>query len=127
MAKTSTKFNKIINERSTADYIATLQDTQGNVLAGSAIVSLTLTLYELKSGAIINNRDGQNVLNQNDVTVDENGALLFSLQPDDGVIIDADCEYETHRAEFDCVFNAGAGRSTWDVDFFYRNLSKLNA
>ena len=126
MSREPTRFDKIINERTTADYTVTLQDKQGNVLAGSAITSLTLTLYALASGTILNGRDGQNVLNQNNVTIDENGLLVFSLQSDDGAIMNGSCEYETHRAEFDCVFNGGADRSPWDVDFFYRNLTKLS-
>ena len=80
--------------------------------------------FEGQQPVFINGRNGQNVLNQNNVTVDENGLLVFNLQSDDGAIIGSEA-YETHRAEFDCLFNGGADRSPWDVDFVYRNLTKL--
>lgn len=129
MGKEPTQFTKILNEGSTAIYQVNLLDENETPIPASGIDSLTLHFYELESGenTIINGRDQQNVLNANDVTVDENGLLTWNIQPEDGEILGfSENEFEVHRAEFDCVFNGGAGRATWDIDLVYRDLRKVN-
>lgn len=125
MSKTPTVFDRILREGSTAHYTAILKDEAGTVVPAAAIGALTLTLSNVADGAIINSRTGQNVLNQNNVTVDANGLLTYTLQPADTAIQDSTLAYETHRATFQCTFNSGAGQANWDVDFLIRNLSKV--
>jgi hypothetical protein len=126
MSKGPKQFDTIINEGSTAKYTATLQDDAGAVLALTDVSALTLTLANVADGTIINSRDGQNVLNANNVTIDETGGLLtYILQPLDTAIQDQDESYETHRATFQCTYN-GTSQKNWDVDFLIRNLSGVS-
>lgn len=121
------KFDKKINEGSTAIYTATLKDEAGTVIPSNAISALTLTLSNVADGTIINSRNAQDVLNDNNVTIHESSGLLtYTLQPLDTAIQDADEPYETHRATFQCTYNSGAGQSNWDVDFMIRNLSRVS-
>jgi hypothetical protein len=58
-----------VNERTSPDYYATLVDPTGALVPGSLLTTLTLTLYDVVSGSVLNSRNAQNVLNLNDVTV----------------------------------------------------------
>lgn len=119
-------FEHIINEGSTAIYTATVKDEAGTVIPSSAISALTLTLSNVADGEIINGRNAQDALNDNNVTMHPtSGLLTYTLQPLDTAIQDADEPFETHRATFQCTYNGGAGQSNWDVDFMIRNLSKV--
>lgn len=126
MSKEPKAFDQMINEGNTAIYTATLKDEAGTVIPASAISALTITLSNVADGTIINSRNAQDALNANNVTIHAtSGLLTYTLQPSDTAIQDDEQPYETHRATFQCTYNAGAGQSNWDVDFMIRNLSKV--
>ena len=105
----------VIAEKSTPDLTATVKDEDGNTIAGSSLVTLTLTLYNKSTGAIINSRDAQNVLNTNQVTVDGSGLLTFAMLALDTVIVDATLatgSLETHVALFTYTWLDGAVTKT---------------
>lgn len=90
-------------ERQSGVYTATVADPDGNAVALSKVTSLELTLEKTPGGAIVNSRDGQNVLNLNNVTYDENGLLTWKIQPADNALIDSTLAhgcFENHRATF---------------------------
>lgn len=94
-----------LNEDTQATYTATLlSDTSdsGSTVAGSALLTLTLTYFDEHTGDIINSRDGQNVLNANNVTVSEAGVLTWSIQAaDTAVVTEGNAgSYERHVAQF---------------------------
>ena len=124
MSAAPTQFPETINEGSTAVYRSVLRDEEGVTIPDSVINTLTLTLSHVGTGAIINSRNGQNVLNANNVTVDGSGNLVFALQALDTVIIDDTQSKEYHRATFQCRFDTNK-HSNWDVDFRIRNLEKV--
>ncbi len=124
MSATPTTFTEIINEASTAVYTAVLKDENAAVIPAASIDVLTLTLSNVADDAIINSRNGQNVLNANNVTVTAGGVLTWTMQPADTAIIDATRTLETHRATFQMQFNT-VSFSTWDVDLVVRNLGKV--
>lgn len=127
MSVAPTEFpSKIINEGSTAIYTTTLKDEDGVAIPASIISALTLTLSNVADGEIINDRDAQDVLNNNNVTVDANGLLTYTLQPLDTAIQNSAVPFETHRATFQCSYNGGAGQSNQDVHFLIRNLSDVS-
>lgn len=76
-----------LNEKQSATYKASLIDESGAAVPGSSLSTLTLTLYDRATGTIINGRNNQNVKNANDVTVDEQGNLVWEMRPEDNVII----------------------------------------
>lgn len=130
MSLTAKQFNDIFNEGSTGRYTTVLQDDAGTVIPLADIVSLTLTLTQIDKpsvgaeivGEIVNNREDQDVLNANNVTVHTtSGLLTFFIQSLDTVLVDSTKLYETHRATFQCTYNT-ANKVTWDADFLIRNL-----
>ena len=124
MSAAATVLTPIVNEKSTAVYAANLTD-ENDVAIGSGVIDvLTMTLSNVVDGAIINARDGQDVLNTNNVTVSAGGALVFTMQPADTAIIDSTRDVEVHRATFQLQFNS-VSYSTWDVEFTVRNLKKV--
>lgn len=101
MAIRPTSFLDVVNEQSTALYKA----VRGVAVGVSRVQTLTLTLCNTVDEAIINNRDGQNVLNQNNVSLDVDGNLAFELQPADTAMQDASVKSEIHRAIFRVTYD----------------------
>lgn len=61
-----------LNEQASGGYWATILDEAGVLVPGNVLSTLTLTLYVVNADGsltIVNGRNKQNVLNQNDVTV----------------------------------------------------------
>lgn len=116
-----------VNEDSTALYQATLKDENGAAIPAAGLSALTLTLYNDSSPSqqIINNRNSQNVLNQNNVTVDSNGILRWTMQPADNKLFDSALAYEEHLALFKFEWQAGAKRGYHEVLLRVKNLNKV--
>lgn len=113
-----------ISEQETPIYSFTLKDENGSVVPGSSLNSVTLTFYAVHSGAIINSRNGQNVLNANNVTISEQGVVTWTLQLNDVKIVDDTQLTETHRALF--LFTWGSNRcKPHELDVVISNLAKL--
>lgn len=117
-----------ILEKTTPKLTAVLQDENGNPIAGSALGTLTLTLYNLNDGptyTILNSRDNQNVLNTNNVTVDESGNLTWEMQTGDTPLVDAALDIEKHRAVFTWTYNGGTKTGRHVIDMAVKNLQKV--
>mgnify|MGYP000934557076 CR=1 len=97
-------------EGSSARYTATLLDHQTLPLSGNTLTSLHLTLYDKSSNTIINSRDHQGVLNANGVTVNSTGGLVWTLTPNDNVMLSNTAAVETHIALFEWAWPTGAGK-----------------
>lgn len=82
------------NEGATAILKVNLVDPDGEAVPGSALDAVTFTLYDEVSGAIINNRQDEDLTNH----VDENGLLTIELTPSDQVVLDDALSFEYHRA-----------------------------
>lgn len=119
----ATRFEQVINEKSTFRYRAILRGVDGVVVPGAVLTSATLTLYTAPGEVIVNGRDAQNVLNTNNVTISGTGILIFSGQANDAVILDTQLNVEIHRAQFHLVWPGGEMRH--EVDFMIRNLCKV--
>lgn len=114
-----------LKEKETGIYSFTLRDEGGAAVAAASLTSVTLTLYEPESGTIVNNRSSQNVLNQNNVTIDSNGQVAWSIQLADVTILDATRPTEVHRALFFFTWQSGAKGKPHEVDLVLENLGKL--
>lgn len=109
-----TKEELTINEETSAVYKAVLTDGEtGEPISLSDIESLTLTLRDVRSGEIINNRENQDVLNDNDVIVHvTSGLLTWSIQREDNIIANPSIKnrkLEEHEAIFNLSLTNGAG------------------
>lgn len=108
-------------ERTTGTFTTTLRDNAGVAIPAASLATLTLTLYRESDLSIINTRDGQNVLNANNVTVDSAGLLTWSIQALDRVIGDDTLIQERHRALFEWTATGVAGK--WEHQFIIDNLA----
>lgn len=94
-----------IAEGVSAWYQAKLVDRNGTGVDADALTTLTLTFFAMDDPAetIINSRTQQNVLNENEVTLDSAGNLQWAMQPEDTVILDQRRRLERRIALFEWV------------------------
>lgn len=100
------KFN--INQLSSFRVTAILEDETGTPIAAASLTTLTLTLYDRVTNAIINSRSAQNILDANGVTVDSSGNLVWTGTPSDAPILNSARNSEQHIALFHYTWSAGA-------------------
>lgn len=98
---------KPVPELSSFTYSGVLVGKDGKTpIPNGALQTLTLSLNDVNTGVVINNRAQQNVLNANDVTVDvtnNTGAIQWISDPNDSPLISKnpnydDGQYELHIA-----------------------------
>jgi hypothetical protein len=117
-----------INERSTAKYTSDpLLDEDGVYVPGAVITTATLTLYDLKSGKIINSRNAQNVNQANGVTISSLGVVTWTMVPADNAIIDDRMATEVHVAVFDFRWDGGTSRAVHEVRFLVKNIGMVTS
>ena len=95
-----------VPELSTPVYRSALIDDLGEPVQGALLTTLTLTVLQEYTLAVVNGRDGQNVLNTNGVTIDTDGMLRWGLTVDDTVILNDALRKEMHRALFAWTFDS---------------------
>ena len=102
-------------EATTGEITGTLVDLAGVGVPVSQLTTLTLTLRNAATGAIVNGRNQQNVKNANNVTVGDTGPtagqLVWAVQAADTPIIDAGAEQDLHDALFEWTWPGGAGKA----------------
>lgn len=120
-------FRMEVLERTTPRYYATLVDntTGQQVLSAANLTTITLTLYDKKTGNILNGRNKQNVLNTNNVTIDSAGQLVWELQPADLAIVNTNNTNESHIALFEWSWSQGTKFGKREVDVAIRNLTNV--
>ena len=117
-----------VNERTTARYTSgPLTDEDDVVVAGSILSTATLTLYDERTGNILNSRDAQNVNQANGVTISDLGVVSWLLVPADNAIVDQRVPSEVHVAVFDLRWDAGASRCVHEVKFLINNVGTVTA
>lgn len=117
-----------VNERSTARYTTDpLTDEDGAVVAGSILSSATLTLYDQRTGAILNSRNQQNVNQANGVSISDAGVVSWLLVPADNAIVNTKLPQEVHVAVFDFRWDAGTSRAVHEVKILVNNIGKVTA
>lgn len=99
-------------EQKSGTYTAALRDENGAPVSSNVLTSFLLTLYDNSTSAhtIINGRNGQNVLNANQVTVDLNGTVTWVWLPADMPIINPNRVAEDHIALFEAKWQDTQGR-----------------
>ena len=95
----------------------------GDVPPLSALSSLTLTLWDDASRAILNNVDRVNILNTGRGTVDVNGYLICTLVGADNAVLDPQCIEELHVAFFEWTYSGGDKSGGIEVAYYVRNFA----
>lgn len=118
-----------ILEKTTPVYKATLVDENDDPIPLADISALTLTYKNRRSGAVINSRNGQNILNANNVTVHATtGLLTWSMRTADTAIQDSTLDVDTreeHVALFEWTLtNGSAGK--FQTRFFIVQMDSVS-
>lgn len=122
--------NYFVNEEVSGKLSFVLRDENDETITLAAIGTLQLTLYNKSSSssnyylATINNRYKQDILDTNDVTVSSSGTIIWSMQPNDNIILDDDKKEEHHIALFE--FYYGGSKASAEFNFFVRNLNYIS-
>lgn len=107
--------------QTTGVYTFQVVDEAGAGIDGAQLNSLTLTYYDLVTGAILNGRDAQNVLNTNNVTLTTGAGpvttVTWDIRPEDTVLYDGRRETEIHLALFQWAWAASTKHAAHRVQF----------
>lgn len=94
-------------EQTTPRYRAVITDDQGLPIPAASLTELLLTLTVIRSnGTITFLRADQPAINANNVTVDANGVLVWSIQVADTTLVE-DLPAERHIALFEWGWGTG--------------------
>lgn len=100
----------VVQQGESSNVVISFQGTDGADIVKANLISLTATLFDLRSNDVINSRDGQNVLDANNGTVATDGTLTLRLGPLDNVIVNTGTPVggnETHCVVFVWTWNDG--------------------
>lgn len=106
-------------ERDTVIVTATVQDNLGAAIPGSALTSITYTLYSEKTLTAINSRDHVNALSLVSVL----GVLTIELIPADMAIVDGKLE-EYHRILIEWIY-ATSRRGSYEIRVIVQDEKKV--
>lgn len=112
------------DEQSSGTIEGDIVDANEDPVPAASLTAAELTLFDWDTGAgggspqpgIINDRNAQDVLNTNNVTIDSEGHFIWSVQPDDNVIVTARRQIERHRAMFYFAWATGEFRFECELD-----------
>jgi hypothetical protein len=116
-----------VNERQTALLSFQLVDELGEDIALTDLTSLTVTLYDIASGEIINERESSDALNANDVEVSAAGLVSWTMTPDDNAILKTAIQagsYERHMALFEWGWN-GDKEGREPIEIYVTQMTKV--
>lgn len=113
-----------INEATTGRYAATMYDETGATIDGTAMTTLTLTLYDKRTNGIINSRNAQDVKNTNGVSVDSAGALVWTIAKEDTSIVGTS-QVERHVAVFVGTWSTGTKKFVHEVEMDVINIKRV--
>lgn len=86
-----------VEELSGCRYRVRFVDGSGAVLDAGTILGIEATLTDVATDAIVNNRDAQNVLNENDGTLEAAGWFTLQLRAEDNAIVDTEATGRLHH------------------------------
>jgi len=116
-----------VKEGTGAIYTATLEDSAGTAIPLANLTTITLTLYDVVSGDIINSREDQDVKSTNNVTINAtSGLLTWTMQAADNPISDTTLDWEHHRALFEFTFSGTGTPGKHEAEIMCENLTKVS-
>lgn len=111
-------------EQSTAIYSAQLVDEALEPI--TEVDSMKVTIMDLQSKYIVNDRDRVSILNENGGTFDTiTGMLRFTLSAADNILLDQVKFEEDHLVRFDYTYNNDTFSGHHAILVRIRNLAKL--
>jgi|GEM_PF-3720791 len=107
-----------IAANTTPVYVAYLTDSAGNPISSGQLTTLTLTICDTGTGAIINSCSQVNILNTDRGTVDGDGKLTVTLEIGDTSTDEAPGAQSILRSlVFDWTYNGGTSAGRHQTNF----------
>lgn len=119
------------SEQSSARITGTILDRDGTLVPASEITAATLTLYDLETRTVINDREVQDILGSGSPP-EENGVTIYDtlqtdtdsttynfawiLEPDDNIIVTERRQLERHRAVLHFTWATGDMNQEVEID-----------
>ncbi len=127
---TSTSFRQTITspvvcEKTTTQIELQLTDQDDAALAKASLGTVTLTLYERKTGTILNSRSAQSVLDVNGGTVSSTGLLTLILSNLDNALVSQSPSSEEHVALIEWTWSSGTRFGKKELTFTVMNQLKV--
>ena len=110
-----------VQEGESCDVVAVPADMNGDAITKANLATLTATLFDEATGAVINGRNAQSVMDAHGGAVATDGTLTLRLQPLDSVIVGSVevGETETHILRLEWTWSDGTatrtGRREWGI------------
>jgi hypothetical protein len=95
-----------VYEYTTGRYTAKLVDEGNEPIPVGSINSISLSLRDAESEDVINGRDLQDVLNNNGVSIDSEGNLIWTFSPSDQPRFHTERHTEIHIADWVVIWSA---------------------
>jgi hypothetical protein len=118
MPKHRTVIPGIFAERGQARLTARFVDEAGAAIPDTSFSTLTMKLYDKRSGDVINSHTATDIL----AGVDGNGNLVRVFTPDDMQIVDDVRRQEVHIALLRWTYSGG-GEGSHEMEFTVSNMS----
>lgn len=121
-------FEYCVEQGGSAEYHAFLKKPDGTPVLKSELDSITLRITNQNTGAIINDREDVNVLDDNGGSFDdESGEFVMIFGPGDHPITGdgADKRQEVHVATLTAIWGGGSNSKRWLVLATVDNLDKI--
>ena len=115
----------VVCEKTTCQLTLQMTDQAGVNLTLAQVTTLTLTLYDKRSGAIINSRTASNILNANGGTVSSSALLTLVLAVADNVKLTQGVAREEHVALIEYTWAAGAKAGKKEVTYSVVDQAKV--
>jgi len=121
------QLTKIFAEAKTAEITATITKKDGvTPVPLASLVTVTLTLFVEKSGAIINSRNAVDIKNANGGTVHAtSGLLTLLLSPLDMAVLLTGQRFETHIALIEWTYDTVEAGGQ-EIAFTIQNFAKVS-
>jgi len=128
--RTSAGAAAVVQEGESCNLRLVPTDIDGAAILKANLITLTFTLFDLATSAVVNSRNAQNVLDANDGTVDTAGVLTMRLGPLDTVIVGtvANNAKQVRCVQLAWTFNDGVAVRTGKSDplgFHVQNLATV--
>jgi hypothetical protein len=91
----------------------------------ASLVTVTLTLYDVTTGDIINGVDHVDILNTDRGVIGALGAFTITLHPGDNPILDDTLTEEAHRALLEFEYNLGLDGGKQRIEIRVVNFEKV--
>jgi hypothetical protein len=119
-------FTQVAKEKTTQKLTAVIKDETGAIIPGASLSTLTVTLYDTATNAIINSRNNQSILGANGGSVDSSGNLAWIMDPADNVILNDALAQEIHVALLVWTYAAGAKRGEYEIALIVPNTVRVS-